>query len=37
VDPAGAARLADRIDTSPELADHLAPLVGVLRRDGRAA
>jgi hypothetical protein len=37
VDPAAAASLADRINTSPELADALAPLVGVLRRDGKAA
>jgi Tfp pilus assembly PilM family ATPase len=37
VDPSGAATLADRISASPELADALAPLVGVLLRNGRAA
>jgi Tfp pilus assembly PilM family ATPase len=37
VDPRAAAALVDRIGASPELADALAPLVGVLRRDGRAA
>ena len=37
VDPSGAAALADRISPSPELADALAPLVGVLLRNGRAA
>jgi len=37
VDPRTAAALVDRIGASPELADALAPLVGVLRRDGRAA
>lgn len=37
VDPRAAADLVDRISATPELADALAPLVGVLRRDGRAA
>jgi Tfp pilus assembly PilM family ATPase len=37
VDPHGAASLVDRIDSTPELDDALAPLVGVLRRQGRAA
>jgi Type IV pilus assembly protein PilM len=37
VDPSGAASLVDRIDSTPELDDALAPLVGVLRRQGRAA
>ncbi len=37
VDPRAAAGLVDRIGASPELTDVLAPLVGVLRRDGRAA
>lgn len=37
VDPRTAAPLTDRIGTTLELADTLAPLVGVLRRDGRAA
>ena len=37
VDPRGAAALVDRIDASPGLMDALAPLVGVLRRDRRAA
>jgi Tfp pilus assembly PilM family ATPase len=37
VDPRTAAALTDRIGASPDLADALAPLVGVLRRDGRAA
>jgi hypothetical protein len=37
VDPRTAAALVDRIGASPELADALAPLVGVLRREGKAA
>lgn len=37
VDPRAAAALLDRIATTPELDDALAPLVGVLRRQGRAA
>lgn len=37
VDPRSAARLTDRLDASPELLDVLAPLVGVLRREGKAA
>jgi Tfp pilus assembly PilM family ATPase len=37
VDPRGAAALQDRIDASPELLDVLAPLVGVLRRERKAA
>jgi Tfp pilus assembly PilM family ATPase len=37
VDPSGAASLVDRIDATLELDDALAPLVGVLRRQGRAA
>ena len=37
VDPAAAASLVDRISTTPDVADALAPLVGVLRRQGRAA
>jgi hypothetical protein len=37
VDPRAAAGLVDRISATPELADALAPLVGVLRREGRAA
>jgi Tfp pilus assembly PilM family ATPase len=37
VDPRAAAALTDRIDPTPELADALTPLVGVLRRDVRAA
>ncbi len=37
VDPRGAATLVDRIGASPELLDVLAPLVGMLRRDGRVA
>jgi type IV pilus assembly protein PilM len=32
-----AAALVDRVGASPELADALAPLIGVLRHDGRAA
>ena len=37
VDPRHAAALVDRIIASPELLDVLAPLVGMLRRDGRVA
>lgn len=37
VDPRGAAALQDRIGASPELLDVLAPLVGVLLRERRAA
>jgi Tfp pilus assembly PilM family ATPase len=37
VDPSGAASLVDGIDSTPDLDDALAPLVGVLRRQGRAA
>jgi Tfp pilus assembly PilM family ATPase len=37
VDPRTAASLADRIESTPELDDALAPLVGVLRRERRAA
>jgi Tfp pilus assembly PilM family ATPase len=37
VDPGTAAALVDRIETTPELGDALAPLVGVLRRQGGAA
>ena len=37
VDPRQAATLADRIGASPELLDVLAPLVGLLLREGRAA
>jgi Tfp pilus assembly PilM family ATPase len=37
VDPRGAARIADRIDASPELLDMLAPLVGMLLRERKAA
>jgi hypothetical protein len=37
VDPRGAAALQDRISASPELLDVLAPLVGMLLRDRRAA
>jgi type IV pilus assembly protein PilM len=37
VDPREAAALVDRIDASPGLMDALAPLVGVLRRERRAA
>jgi Tfp pilus assembly PilM family ATPase len=37
VDPRGAASLVDRISASPALLDALAPLVGVLRRERRAA
>lgn len=37
VDPSVAPGLAERGATSPELADVLAPLVGVLRREPRAA
>ena len=37
VDPRQAAALVDRIDASPELLDVLAPLVGMLLREGRVA
>jgi Tfp pilus assembly PilM family ATPase len=37
VDPRGAAGLQDRIGASPELLDVLAPLVGVLLRERKAA
>ena len=37
VDPRIAAALVDRIAASPELLDMLAPLVGMLRREGRVA
>lgn len=37
VDPRGAASLVDRIDASPDLLDLLAPLVGMLLRETRAA
>ncbi len=37
VDPRSAAALIDRINASPELLDALAPLVGILVRDGKAA
>lgn len=37
VDPRAAAELVDRIGSTPELDDALAPLVGVLRRRERAA
>jgi hypothetical protein len=37
VDPRSAAALTDRIDGSPALMDVLAPLVGMLVRDGEAA
>jgi Tfp pilus assembly PilM family ATPase len=37
VDPRGAAALVDRIAASPELLDVLAPLVGMLLREKRAA
>lgn len=37
VDPRQAAALADRIDPSQEVLDVLAPLVGVLLREGRVA
>jgi hypothetical protein len=37
VDPRAAGGLSDRIDAAPELLDTLAPLVGVLRRDRKAA
>ena len=35
--PGAAGALADPISATPELADALAPLLGVLRRDGKAA
>jgi hypothetical protein len=37
VDPRGAAALQDRIAASPELLDELAPLVGMLLRERKAA
>ena len=37
VDPRGAASLQDRINASPELLDMLAPLVGMLLRERKAA
>lgn len=37
VDPRQAAALADRISASPELLDMLAPLTGMLLREGRVA
>jgi hypothetical protein len=37
VDPRTAAAFTDRIDGSPALLDMLAPLVGILVRDGEAA
>ena len=37
VDPRTAAALTDRIDGSPALLDALAPLVGLLVREGEAA
>ena len=37
VDPRAAAALVDRINASPELLDTLAPLVGILVRDRKAA
>jgi type IV pilus assembly protein PilM len=37
VDPRGAAELRDRISASPELLDRLAPLVGILVREGKVA
>jgi Tfp pilus assembly PilM family ATPase len=37
VDPRSAAALMDRINASPELLDTLAPLVGILVRDRKAA
>jgi hypothetical protein len=37
VDPRTAASLVDRIESTPALDDALAPLVGILRRQGRAA
>jgi hypothetical protein len=37
VDPRGAAALLDRITASPDLLDALAPLVGILLRDRKAA
>jgi hypothetical protein len=37
VDPRAAAALVDQIGWTPELDDTLAPLVGALRRQGRAA
>ena len=37
VDPRSAAAVADRINASPELLDALAPLVGILLRERKAA
>jgi hypothetical protein len=37
VNPRSAAAVVDRIEITPELADALAPLVGVLGREGKAA
>jgi Tfp pilus assembly PilM family ATPase len=37
VNPRRAAALVDRHETTPELGDVLAPMVGVLRRNGKAA
>jgi Tfp pilus assembly PilM family ATPase len=37
VDPRAAAALIDRIKASPELLDALAPLVGILVRERKAA
>lgn len=37
VDPRTAAALVDRIDASPAFLDRLAPLVGILLREGRVA
>jgi hypothetical protein len=37
VDPRNAAGLQDRIGASPELLDVLAPLVGILMRERKAA
>jgi Tfp pilus assembly PilM family ATPase len=37
VNPRRAAALVDRHETTPELGDVLAPMVGVLRRTGKAA
>jgi Tfp pilus assembly PilM family ATPase len=37
VDPRSTAALVDRISAAPELLDALAPLIGILMREGRAA
>jgi Tfp pilus assembly PilM family ATPase len=37
VDPRNAVTLVDRIDASPEFLDRLAPLTGILLREGRVA